>query len=67
MTPKNFSTIILLSNCASQSQRENILGDLGRVVPVDIVGACGQPDAGSYDASSGILYDFSRLATYHIF
>ena len=57
--PKNFSAVILVSNCESKSQREKVITDLRRVqVPVDIFGNCGAPSPyGQYDGTSGIKLD----------
>lgn len=40
---KNFSAVVVVSNCASRSQREEVLSELGRIVPVHVFGKCGQP------------------------
>ena len=56
---KNFSAAILMSNCqGTTSDRESVIGDLSKLITVDIYGACGKlppnsEDHGNQDASEG--------------
>lgn len=57
--PKNFSSVILISNCGSQNQREKTLYDLAKVVPLDCFGDCCEPSPfGGYDHWSAAKSDF---------
>jgi hypothetical protein len=65
---KNGSAASLVSNCASFSNREQVLEELGKLFPVDIFGKCGVPppsntDGGMIERSDGTktLFIFLRF------
>ena len=63
---KTFSAFIFLTNCASQSQREKVVGDLGTLMQVDVFGACGQPSpVGGNHGTPGILLELNILEAIH--
>lgn len=43
VVPRNFSATIVVSNCASVSGREQVLGEMSALMPVKIFGRCGEP------------------------
>ena len=58
-----------MSNCIStQSEREKVLADVGRMMPVDVFGGCGKSppnsqDGGNKDESEGKI----TVITFSIF
>ena len=58
MTGKDFSSTLLMSSCGSWSDRDRLLADLRKMMPVDIYGVCGKPvpndkDAGNRQGTDG--------------
>ena len=69
---RNYSSSILMSNCIStQSEREKVLADVGRMMPVDVFGGCGKyppnsKDGGNKDESEGII-SFKNFQFFNFF
>ena len=63
---KNFSAVVVVSNCASRSQREEVLSELGRIVPVHVYGKCGHPlpDLGPTNRTTG--KNANRLSIFQV-